>query len=86
MNYTVDGLDDPFVQADNSTSYNLTAHRWQTSRRYWDFGDYNITVNVSNFVRCDFVSVLLRKITITSLYSSYFGFVQLQVLDDGVGC
>lgn len=36
---------------DSSSTYKISGFRSLSQRDYWDFGDYNITVNISNLVR-----------------------------------
>lgn len=42
----------------SNTLYNITGYLSLSQRDYWDFGDYNITINISNLVRYSEFSVL----------------------------
>lgn len=42
----------------SNTLYNITGYLSLSQRDYWDFGDYNITINISNLVRYSEISVL----------------------------
>lgn len=44
-------VDLDIVKSNNSDTYKISGFRSLSQTDYWDFGDYNITVNISNLVR-----------------------------------
>ena len=46
-----EAVDLDVISGNDSSTYKISGFRSLSQRDYWDFGDYNITVNISNLVR-----------------------------------